>query len=100
MELWEAVESALTEDEQSVSEKSRVTTVSVSASVVAMKFIVLEHTVQIAVLDWNGGAALMDCSLLERTASQSLSYAGYNLIYRNENAGALVPLARKIVDRS
>lgn len=83
----------------------RVTTLSVSAPIVSMRFLVLPGdgaslTVRAAVLDWNGGATVLDCDLLEKVVSQSLTDELYSILYKDENADTVQPLVEVVADRS
>ena len=86
----------------------RVTTISLSAPIVSMRFIVTDTTLTAAVLDWNGGVSLLDCGLLERSVSQRLSPDEYELLNdtstsnqsNNEEESPVVPLVKMLADRS
>jgi len=87
---------------ESEPESNRLTTISVPAPVTMMRFVNAHagETTYLSLLDWNGGLILMDCGLLERVICQSLSDEEYELLYRNEDADAAVPLAQIFSDRS
>jgi hypothetical protein len=74
-----------------------VTTVSVSAPVVAIRFVA---GTQLALLDYNGGVTFMDCSLLQGFVSQSLSEEEFDLLHPSADPDAVVPMVKTIVDRS
>jgi hypothetical protein len=85
---------------------ARVTTISTPAPLVSMRFCPSDgsHASKnpgpfFAVLDWNGGVSLLDCSFMERVAAQSLSQEEYEL-YRSSNHHLPFPLATNVVTRS
>ncbi|GAX26225.1 hypothetical protein FisN_16Lh052 [Fistulifera solaris] len=77
----------------------RVTTLSLAAPIVSLRFLCETDCIRLAMLDWNSGVTVLDCDLLERSASQSLSLDEYEMIHRNE-AEHSVPLVRLISHRS
>ena len=77
-----------------------VTTISLPMPVSAIRFTKSLDTTYAAVMDWNGGVSYMDCGLLERVVSQGLSSEEFELLYRNDDADAVVPLAKLLTDRS
>ena len=85
----------------------RVTTVSVSAPIVRIHFLVVADdsermpTIRAAVQDWNGGVTILDCSMLEKAASQTLSEEEYKAVYQeNSTTEETVPLVKIVQDRS
>jgi hypothetical protein len=77
----------------------RVTTISLPAPLVSIRFMMTGSTSHMALLDWNGGVTLMNCTLLERVASHQLSKEEYNLVYRNDESDVAVPFIETIADR-
>ena len=93
--------------EHQTNAKDRVTTISTSAPIVTMRFFKSKlsfhenqgsHGPYLAILDWNGSVTIMDCSLMERLASQTLSQHEYDM-YRNANDQTPFPLATTVVKR-
>jgi hypothetical protein len=107
----------------------RVTTITTAAPIVAMQAVTVpttntdsmeydmggERRVLLSLLDYNGSVTLMDCSLLERMVSHSLSQEEYRAIHdtdmaaeqqQQEDAAATHPspdpiaLVRTLMDRS
>jgi hypothetical protein len=77
-----------------------VTTVSVSAPVVAIRFVAVSQGTQLALLDYNGGVTFMDCSLLQGFVSQSLSEEEFDTLHPSADPDAVVPMVKTTVDRS
>ena len=92
------------------SEKSqRITTLSISVPIVQVSFVLLDGndnknvsdiSVCAAVLDWNGGVTLLDCSLLIRTAAQTLNDDEYRNLFGNASQNELTSLVHVIANRT
>ena len=77
--------------------EQRVTTISIPAPICSMRF--LPHGddfFRLALLDWNGGVAVLDCDLLERAASQTLTDEEYKIVHAKDT---LTPLVIQLNDR-
>jgi hypothetical protein len=82
------------------STNQRVTTISASAPIVSMRFVKSNGVGPfLALLDWNGCATIMDCSMMAKLASQTLSQLEYDL-YRNTSHHMPFPLATTVVTRT
>ncbi|CAB9521534.1 member RAS oncogene family [Seminavis robusta] len=105
----------LVEDDVPKSVYDRVTTITTSAPIVAMQAIVVTNhddgtpaAVMLSLLDWNGSVTIMDCSLLERMVSHSLSEEEYRAIHDADMAAAVgdeapplqIALVKTVMDRS
>jgi hypothetical protein len=88
-----------TESKDESQDEVRVTTLSLPAPIVSLRFLCETDCIRLALLDWNSGVTVLDCDLLERSASQSLSVDEYEMVHRNE-AEHPVPLVRLISHRS
>lgn len=78
----------------------RVMTISIPAPVVSMRFLNDSDLFRIAILDWNNGVTVMDCSLLERAVSQSLTTEEYNRAYGRGKTKEVKPLLTQINERT
>ena len=87
----------------------RITTLSLSVPIVQISFVLLggnqnntgdETTVWAAVLDWNGGVTMLDCSMLIRAAAQTLRKDEYTMMFGNDTQNEVKSLANVIADRS
>jgi hypothetical protein len=78
-------------------DEMRVTTLSLAAPIVSLRFLCESDCIRLALLDWNSGVTVLDCDLLERSASQSLSVDEYEMVH-NE-AEHSVPVVRLMSHR-
>lgn len=92
MESHEAIESSTS------TASLPITTISVSAPIVSMRFLRNNDNVQMALMDWNGGVSIMDCRLLERIASQCLSEEDFDML-QGDNNETNIPVA-PLINRS
>ena len=92
MESHEAIESSTS------TTSLPITTISVSAPIVSMRFLRNNDNVQMALMDWNGGVSIMDCRLLERIASQCLSEEDFDML-QGDNNETNIPVA-PLINRS
>ncbi|EEC48697.1 predicted protein [Phaeodactylum tricornutum CCAP 1055/1] len=96
VELWADAEQGVLDEESS----KRITTISVSAPIVTIRFTTASSSLEMAMLDWNGGVTMMDCRLLEHTASQTLAENEFKIVYQPGSPENIEPLVESIVDRS
>lgn len=80
----------------------RVTTLSVPAPIVGLRFLVSKDglSVRAAILDWNGGASALDCNALEKFSSHSLSREEYNALREDSNSDSMPLLVKAVATRS
>ena len=78
----------------------RVTTITVSAPITAMRFCCEDGQCFGTILDWNGGIQVLECGLLERLVSQSLTPEEYELLFRQNDPHHTIPLVKTLVHRS
>ena len=91
-------------DSTTRSNSNRVTTISITAPIVSIRFCNLDPSqpfsgFSLSLLDWNGGVTLYDCSAIERVAAQNLKDHEYEL-FHNASHDTPFPLAHTIVTRT
>lgn len=90
------------EDYSNTTGSHHITTVSITAPIVSMHFCQYDETTGpvLALLDWNGSVTLLDCSLMERVASQQLSTEEYEDYRTASDQETPFPLATSVVSRA
>jgi hypothetical protein len=99
----------LRDSSESEPRSQQITTLSLSVPIVQISFVMLDGNqegcnsnvpVSAAVLDWNGGVTLLDCTLLVRTAAQTLNDDEYRILFGNDNPTELTSLVTVVANRT